>query len=189
MCFGVSVWLGWSGIRVTGWSTTCSWIDVCWSFGVIGLEWYPSCRLKHNNTINVVIQQNSRQLLMMDILMSKTCWARRKLNKIASAIRLVFYSSTITMMHCPINITLSFCLKKRVICASSPFERHYVAAVHYRSTVQRKLHSKFHVTKCCTAARVTVQVAHHECCSTILCITACTVHVANRFAALQYVVI
>jgi len=20
--------------------------DVCWSFGVVGLEWYPCCRLK-----------------------------------------------------------------------------------------------------------------------------------------------
>ena len=27
-----------------------------------------------NNTTNVVIQQNSRKLLMMDILMSETCW-------------------------------------------------------------------------------------------------------------------
>jgi len=24
----------------------CSWFDVCWSFGVVGLEWYPCCRLK-----------------------------------------------------------------------------------------------------------------------------------------------
>ena len=64
MCVGVSVWLGWSGIRVAGliypssgacdysvelphWSY-CSWFDVCWSFGVVGLEWYPCCRLKDN---------------------------------------------------------------------------------------------------------------------------------------------
>ena len=42
---------------------------------------------------NVVIQQNSRKLLMMDILMSETRWAH-KWNKIASDIKLVFYSST-----------------------------------------------------------------------------------------------
>jgi len=61
-------------------------------------DWYPCCRLRHNcasacntdttptqphrisnthrtknNTTNVVIQQNSRKLLMMDILMSETC--------------------------------------------------------------------------------------------------------------------
>jgi len=57
-----------------------------------------------NNTTNVVIQQNSLRLLMMDILMSETCWAHKKWNKIASDIKLVFYSSTITIMHGPINI-------------------------------------------------------------------------------------
>jgi len=46
------------------------------------------------STTNVVIQQNSRKLLMMDILMSETCWANKKWNKIASDIKLVFYSST-----------------------------------------------------------------------------------------------
>jgi len=40
----------------------------------------------------------------MDILMSETCWAHKKWNKIASDIKLVFYSSNITMMHGPINI-------------------------------------------------------------------------------------
>jgi len=24
------------------------WFDVCWRFGVVGLEWYPCCRMKHN---------------------------------------------------------------------------------------------------------------------------------------------
>ena len=120
-------------VELPHWSY-CSWFDVCWSFGVVGLEWYPCCRLKpatrtppqpatpklqhptfiatssqfmllnkvsvvsvlqveacntdttptqphqnsnthrtKNNTTNVVIQQNSRKLLMMDILMSETC--------------------------------------------------------------------------------------------------------------------
>jgi len=59
-----------------------------------------------NNTTNVVIQQNSRKLLMMDILMSETCWAHQKWNKVASEVKLVFYSSSITMMHGPINIRL-----------------------------------------------------------------------------------
>ena len=41
---------------------------------MVGLECYPCCRLKlWNNTTNVVIQQNSRKLLIMDILMSETC--------------------------------------------------------------------------------------------------------------------
>jgi len=57
-----------------------------------------------NNTTNVVIQQNSRKLLMMDILMSETCWAHKKWNKITSDFKLVFYSSAVIMMHGPINI-------------------------------------------------------------------------------------
>jgi hypothetical protein len=59
-----------------------------------------------NNTTNVVTQQNSRKPLMMDILMSETCWAHKKWNKTANDIKLVFYPSTITMMHGPINIRL-----------------------------------------------------------------------------------
>ena len=52
MCVGVSVWLGWRGIRVAGFT------------------------LQHTSNqehkTNVVIQQNSRKILMMDILMSET---------------------------------------------------------------------------------------------------------------------
>jgi len=53
MCVGVSVWLGWSGIRVAHRNS--------------------NTHRTENNTTNVVIQQNSRKLLMMDILMSETC--------------------------------------------------------------------------------------------------------------------
>ena len=47
-----------------------------------------------NKMTDVVIQQHSRKLLMMDILISETCWAHKKWNKIASDIKLVFHSST-----------------------------------------------------------------------------------------------
>jgi len=57
-----------------------------------------------NNTNNVVIQQNSRKLLMMDILMSKTCWARMKWNKHSKWHQVGLFFSTITMMYGPINI-------------------------------------------------------------------------------------
>jgi len=56
-----------------------------------------------NKTTDVVIQQHSRKLLTMDILMSETCWVHKRWNKIASDIKLVFYS-TITMMYGPISI-------------------------------------------------------------------------------------
>ena len=52
-----------------------------------------------NTTTDVFIQQQSRKLLMMVILMSKTCWAHKKWNKIDSDIKLVFYSST-SLQHC-----------------------------------------------------------------------------------------
>jgi len=32
-------------VELPHWSY-CSWFDVCWSFGVVWLEWYPCCRLK-----------------------------------------------------------------------------------------------------------------------------------------------
>jgi len=57
-----------------------------------------------NKTTDVVIQQHSRKLPIMDILMSETCWAHKKWNKTARDIKLVFYSSAFTMMHGPINI-------------------------------------------------------------------------------------
>ena len=31
-------------VELPHWSY-CSWFDVCWSFSVVGLEWYPCCRL------------------------------------------------------------------------------------------------------------------------------------------------
>jgi len=113
-------------VELPHWSY-CSWFNVCWRFGVVGLE--SACNTDttpnqphrvsnthwtKNNTIKVVIQQNSRKFLMMDILMSETFWAHKKWNKIASDIKLVFYSSTITMMRGPINIRLPNIYSKRV---------------------------------------------------------------------------
>ena len=47
-----------------------------------------------NKTTDVVIQQLSLKLPMMDILISEKCWAHKKWNKVASDIKLVFHSST-----------------------------------------------------------------------------------------------
>ena len=60
-----------------------------------------------NKITDVVIQQYNRKLLVMDILMSETWWAHKKWSIIASDIKLVFHSSTITMTHGPINIKLT----------------------------------------------------------------------------------
>jgi len=69
-----------------------------------------------NNTTNVVIQQNSRKFLMMDMLISETCWAHKKWNKIASDIKLVFYSST--MVHCSFSRSKICKSRGRGICGS-----------------------------------------------------------------------
>ena len=85
--------------------------------------------LTKNNTTNVVIQQNSRKLLMMDILMSETCWAHKKGNKIARDIKLVFYSSTITVMHGPINIIFQYKLSTSCLVGIKVFLKNQYSKV------------------------------------------------------------
>jgi len=66
MCVGVSVWLGWSGIRVADFSLQTDTTPT-------QPHRNSNTHRTKNNTTNVVIQQNSRKPLMMDILMSETC--------------------------------------------------------------------------------------------------------------------
>ena len=73
ICVGVLVWLGWGGIRVAGWSNTDT--------TPTQPHRNSNTHRTKKNTTNVVIQENSRKLLMMDILMSETCWAHKKWNK------------------------------------------------------------------------------------------------------------
>ena len=91
-------------VELPHWSY-CSWFEAC-NTDTTPTQPHRNSNTHRtkNNTTNVVIQQNSRKLLMVNILMSKTCWAHKKWNKVASDIKLVFYSSTITMTHGPINI-------------------------------------------------------------------------------------
>ena len=60
-CFGVLVWLGWNGIRASAYNTDTT-----------PTRPHRNCNTHRtkNKTTNVVIQQNSGKLLMMDILMS-----------------------------------------------------------------------------------------------------------------------
>jgi hypothetical protein len=59
----------------------CSQFGVCWRFGVAGNtgttqnqpHQISNTQRTENKTTDVVIQQHSRMLLMMDILMSETC--------------------------------------------------------------------------------------------------------------------
>ena len=99
LCAGDLVRLGLSSVRVAGWRTA----SACNT----DTTQIANTQRTENKTTDVVIQQHSRKLLMMDILISETCWVHKKWNKIASNIKLVFYSSTITMTHGPINTMIS----------------------------------------------------------------------------------
>jgi len=44
-------------VELPHWSY-CSWFDVCWSFGVVRLEWYPCCRLKLQPVTRILLQPN-----------------------------------------------------------------------------------------------------------------------------------
>jgi len=93
------VWLGWSGIRVAGWSVQHGYHSNPTTPKLqytLTQEQYDQCG---NST-------ESRRLLMMDILMSETCWAHKKWNKLASDIKLVFYTSTIISTYPCNNIDI-----------------------------------------------------------------------------------
>jgi len=51
----------------------------------------------------------------VDILLSEIYWEYKKWNKIASDIKFVFYSSTLIMMHGPINIRIETCCPNTII--------------------------------------------------------------------------
>jgi len=60
-----------------------------------------------NKTIDVIIQQHSRKLLIMDILMSETCWTHKKWNKIASDIKSIFHSSPVTDVYWTVHLVIA----------------------------------------------------------------------------------
>jgi len=86
----LEIWCGWVWVvpLVAGWSNT----------GTAQTQPHQisNTQRTENKTTDVVIQQLSRKFLMMDILMYETCWVHKKWNKLASDIKLVFYSSTNT---------------------------------------------------------------------------------------------
>jgi len=92
LCIGDLVRLGLSSVCVAGWSCAsgCN-TDTTQTqpHQISNTQW------TENKTTDVVIQQHSRKILMMDMLMSETCRVHQKWNKIASDIKLVFHSSTL----------------------------------------------------------------------------------------------
>ena len=132
---GDMVRLGLSSIRVAGWSTHAS---AC-NTGFTQTQPYQISNTQRtdNKMTNVVIQQHSRKLLMMDILMSQTCWVHKKLNKTASDIKLVLYSSTINSLMLHIRIFLNeevhtlsqLCLSNTVIILYTLIQHNIITSV------------------------------------------------------------
>ena len=78
---------------------------------------------QHASDINISIirglRLRCRKLLMMDILMSETCWAHKKWNKIASDIKLVFHSSTkCRYVYFPFFLKLFWCYHFHIVILS-----------------------------------------------------------------------
>ena len=106
LCVGDLVHLGLSSARVAGWSTaTRALLKPTTQLTLILLTW--RIWWAPNNASRWQMGFNSA----FKGLMSETCWVHKKWNKIESDIKLVFYSSTITVMHGPINIRTRRVLK------------------------------------------------------------------------------
>jgi len=45
-------------VELPHWSY-CSWFDMCWSFDVVGLEWYPCCRLQPATRISYLARNKA----------------------------------------------------------------------------------------------------------------------------------
>ena len=107
---------------VVCWSFCCSWYLVVFVLQVeavlqpakrtppnISRSKNSNTQRTENKTTDLVIHQHSRKLLKMDILMSETCWAHNKWNKISSDIKLVFHSSNqkVLIFTCMWNLSRS----------------------------------------------------------------------------------
>ena len=79
LCVGVRVRFGNGGIRAASWSTLT-----------------PTHSKPRTESANVVVQQHSRKLLKMGILMPQTCWVSKKKNKNIKWHLVGFYSSSST---------------------------------------------------------------------------------------------
>ena len=112
LCVGDSVRLVWSG---TGHADQLCNMDST----PTQPHWISNTHRTKKNTTNVLIQQNSRKFLMMNILISETCWSHKKLNEIASnkillllnyinktLLFLILKNETITLKRCLWNFPL-----------------------------------------------------------------------------------
>ena len=160
--------------------SSCSQFVVCWSF-CCGWFWVlfvlqaeaqlcktnttqnqphqnSNTQRTENKTTDVVIQQHSRKLLIMDILMSETCWAHKKWNKIASDIKLVFHSSSEHLFLPSFSFQFWPLLCGVSVCTKSLSRRYALPVLPKRSVVyylsSHRLLSKFRNFWLCESERL-----------------------------------
>ena len=52
-----------------------SWFYVCWSFGVVGLEWYPCCRLKdHQESATILLNYHIGRIVLGSMCVGVSVW-------------------------------------------------------------------------------------------------------------------
>jgi len=60
-------------VELPHWSY-CSWFDVCWSFGLVGLEWYPCCRLKHQELATILLNYHIGHIVLGSMCVGVSVW-------------------------------------------------------------------------------------------------------------------
>ena len=95
-------------LRLCCWTTTLavSWFAVCWSLGAVrsNRTQTPIHIKPRTKSANIVVQQHSRKLLKMSILMPETCLVSKKKNKYSKWHLLGFLFFNYHKTHGPINI-------------------------------------------------------------------------------------
>jgi len=138
----------------------CGWVGVVSVLQASACNPYTTPRHPHrnsnthwtkNNMTNVVIQQNSRKFEMIDILMSETCWAHKKWNKIASDNKLVFYSST---MFCVFHESTAF-LWHVMPCSLVDYQRFKVNCSVYFVQMEAEVPSTTAAKLCVITSQIT----------------------------------
>jgi len=57
-------------VELPQWSY-CSWFDMCCSFGVVGLEWYPCCRLK---PATILLNYHNGRIVLGSMCVGVSVW-------------------------------------------------------------------------------------------------------------------
>ena len=103
-------------VELPHWSY-CTWFDVCWSFGVVGLEWYPCCS-QHVSNINIYIIRSFRLfcwiptlvvLFLVRCVLECRCGWVGVVFVLQAEAQVVLHIYETTWRHIPKIINIQFC--------------------------------------------------------------------------------